>query len=97
MTRLGVAVMVTSGTRTVTLALAPAGFSPYVPALQETLYAVLGGVGLTEANTVPEVAPPVLKPLPVQEEAQPGPPCTDHLRLTGCPSSTWSGIAVSVA
>ena len=42
---------------------------------------------------VPEIAPPVLKPLPEQDEAQAEPPVTDQVSVVVSPCSTGSGFA----
>ncbi len=53
---------------------------------------MVGGDGGTEAGTLaPEIAPPELKPLPVQAVAQRELPVTDHEREVFCPCSTVLG------
>ena len=69
-----------------------------MPPVQVSAYEVLGGVGRTVAFTVPESAPPVLKPLPPEHEtAQVEPAGTDQVRLVFWPCCTVSGVAMSVA
>lgn len=66
-----------------------------MPPVHERAYEVVGGVGGTEEGAEPEVAPPVLKPLPVQEVAHEEPPETLQVREVFCPCWTVVGLAES--